>query len=264
MSDPLLYHYTTVFAFNEIVVRKTLWASDCRFLNDRLEWKEASTRFVELIEDKKRKEAVRVALEISFLMNHYCIISLSKSPRVLSQWRSYAEGGRGICFGLTEDYLKTSPWSDACDLRECVYDNHEEYLRTLFKKSQDVLAKIEEAYFVTCGHAYNVFGNWVTDNGAILDGLIGSLLAVKNGNFREELEWRAIVKVGYESIKTRVSDGLIIPYTELRLWKDRPQTLWIMMPEVWLGPKTAERNLDAIRCYKQFGLKIERYDCGLL
>ena len=168
--------------------------------------------------------------------------------------------------GFVASYLKKSPWSKSSDLVKCIYENHDSFLINLLEDNSEALASIDRSYRGECRNAINAYWEWLEENCEVLSPLIIGLLSIKNSAFKEEREWRAIYRLKYDTIKTRVSNGLIIPYGRFNLWKDEEdiRNFWIMMPEVWLGPRTAERNREAIQCYKYFGLKIEHYDCGLI
>jgi hypothetical protein len=45
-QDEVLYHYTSIEAFNNIFRSRKVWASDCRFLNDKKELNDAINKFV--------------------------------------------------------------------------------------------------------------------------------------------------------------------------------------------------------------------------
>lgn len=266
-KDEVLYHYTTIDSFNAIVSTKTLWASDCRYLNDRLELERAIELFLNEFSNGE-KNALTQAFFYHRLTHCHCIFSLSRSPRVLSQWRAYGEDGRGVAIGFNRKFLSLSYPEPKSTLVECIYKDHFNFIKSLISQHSQDLDDI-----------INMRSNFSADNDYLneirrkpnsLNTIFTELLRVKNSAFEEEQEVRLVFHVPVENVKTRVRNALIIPYVEYNLCENDTDKdhFWCIAPKVWLGPKSDERNLNAIRTFQQFGWvfpeNLQRYDCGYL
>lgn len=94
-KDLRFYHYTSIDSFNSIFRSGKVWASDCRYLNDSHELAKAQELFLSKFEGKTR-EALSLAFHWHSFSRCHCVFSLSRSPEVLSQWRAYADDGKGV------------------------------------------------------------------------------------------------------------------------------------------------------------------------
>lgn len=211
--ETILYHYTTVFGFNEIVNSSSIWASDCRYLNDRHELERAVSIFIKEYDGSENK-ALTLACSFHNFINCHCIFSLSMSPEVLSQWRAYGDDGRGIAIGFNSKYLPHSHAkvnkSQKPALVECIYENHVDFIRKIINEKSHEISKIIGIYKES--KAANTFMDNLRQNPAPLNRLFDELLRVKNNAFIEEQEVRLVFHVPFSEIKTRVSNGLIVPY----------------------------------------------------
>jgi hypothetical protein len=194
---------------------------------------------------------------------------MSLSPRVLSQWRAYAEDGHGAALGFDARML-CIPDSDSysMSLVHCVYEDHEGFIQDLENRCEqeiEDLLKMRKEY-----PAINSFMPALDKNPKPLETLYTELLRVKNPAFVEEQEVRLVISVSTRQAKTRVAEGLIIPYVEHPFMKNYLRdALSIYIPEVWLGPKCNDRNKNALqRFFQQLGWTlnngIRRYDCGYI
>jgi len=134
MSDnSFLYHYTSIAGLNSIVRSGKVWASDCRYLNDRQELARALEMFLAKLEGAS-KEALSLALHWHTFSRCHCVFSLSRSPKVLSQWRAYADDGRGAAIGFRVEFLSGLAKSPSKFLVDCVYENHEGFIEGLVER----------------------------------------------------------------------------------------------------------------------------------
>ena len=100
----LLYHYTSIHSFNEITKSKSLWMSDCRFLNDKKELLIAIDKFLSYFNNEDKERLFNIIWNSNYT-KYFCIFSMSKSPEVLSQGRGYGDDGKGICIGFRKEFL---------------------------------------------------------------------------------------------------------------------------------------------------------------
>jgi hypothetical protein len=103
----MMYHYCSLGNFLKIINSKELFLFNANNMNDRLE----TTWIIHLINEEinKRKEIIKEEnikmLNISFSLNRlYPYIScFSENEDSLSQWRAYADNGKGIAIGFNPE-----------------------------------------------------------------------------------------------------------------------------------------------------------------
>ncbi len=105
-----IYHYCSLQSFESIIKNKTLRLSNSFKTNDSLEmnWifsilKESGhfdSRYIETL-----KMIYNEYLNYFFRPHMICF---SKEPDLLSQWRGYANDGKGVCIGFNKEYFNKS------------------------------------------------------------------------------------------------------------------------------------------------------------
>ena len=102
----LIYHYCRPEAFLEIVRHRAMWFSAYYVMNDALEreWGyNLFSRVLESLSDEFNKdflEQVMVGIRAGTFTNVAMISCYSLDADVLSQWRAYADDGRGFAVGF--------------------------------------------------------------------------------------------------------------------------------------------------------------------
>lgn len=262
-ENEILYHYTTIYALNEIIRTRKVWASDCRYLNDRYELSRAIDIFLNL-HDGKAHEILKEAFYWHNFSRAHCVFSLSKSPEVLSQWRAYAADGCGGAIGIYRKHLLNPLDAGTKFIVDCIYDEHEEFIEKIAHNFKDEISQLIAMY--EREPAVNSFWSNIDKNPKPLEAIYSQLIRVKNTAFVEEREVRLVVNVPASAINTRVSNGVIIPYIEHQLANNHEKHFWCVAPEIWFGPKSDERNIHALSVFQQFGWmpgrSIRRFDCG--
>lgn len=263
----ILYHYTSIAGLNSIIRSGKVWASDCRYLNDRQELEQALELFLGKVEAKFR-DALDWAFHSHNFSRYQCVFSLSRSPQVLSQWRAYGDDGRGAAIGFDEKHLIGHQITPPKSLVACIYENHEDFINCLINKFEGEIEALLEMH-KDSGGAIDIFMRAIKDNPKPLESITSELLRIKNPAFAEEQEVRMILSVPSSQIQTRVAKGLIVPYVEHTFAEDVDRDfLWCIAPEIWLGPKCDQRNMDAINAFRQFGWRtgkgLRQYDCGYI
>lgn len=247
----LIYHYCRAEAFLEIIKSRTIWQSAYYVLNDSMEreWGysiftkvakqlhdeigEASETFLRHID-----AIARMAYSSSMAM----ISSYSLDGDVLSQWRAYADNGRGFAIGFSAKLMQMP----AKQLR-VLYDKDTQIrellgnLKHIYEYEKSIGFKFDDQFQSHCAN------------------LALDLCAYKNPAFREEKEIRLvhvsgvapegqskkIVALGARDqdgkrlsdpieIRFRISDGVAIPYVVLDYTNGR---ITSPIKEVVLGPR---------------------------
>ncbi|GMM85146.1 DUF2971 domain-containing protein [Pseudoalteromonas sp. MTN2-4] len=268
-NSEIIYHYTSVEGFLNILRSKTLWVSSLTEMNDSHEGvlhlpalKEAQQYIPLKVSDiyEKYPESINecsieiqeglddihkhiisqinlvLALSSSHVSPHICCFSHCKDK--LSQWRGYGDDGKGIAIGFNRNKLQ--PKQD-------------------FHLGQDVRKSVEEVIYkydeqvLRCKDFIKDFQNKVLDNTYnllsinnsiplkkeqnnqiskyVLENLSNLPLIFKNESFIEEEEVRLIYQAkNFDSAKYRCVNGNIISYFEHSFSPDAVE-------ELIIGPK---------------------------
>lgn len=251
----ILYHYCSSSAFRSIIESGTLRFSDINMLNDVLEARWGYQIFIEAVNvllESVTNDPSLDGLDVPFfdevdgifsqiqLHMHPFISCFSKEADQLSQWRAYADDGRGFSVGLKASILKYLPIT----LLDVQYDHNRQLdemklaLKTLYTATRSGTLTISQRR-----------------QNSILLGCYS--VAYKNPTFKEEREVRGLHLVDVEKsdgliklvdhgglsdgkkvsgceIKFRVQDAAIIPFFDQPI---RSLFRRGLISEVVLGPK---------------------------
>ena len=174
LDDEILYHYTSLDAFQKIVTSGEIWATDSRYLNDTTEFKYSLDLAKEVLEGRNLKNSdYAEGFIASANQTSIYVFSLSKRKDLLSQWRAYCPNG-GVSIGFSKRVLEIFAKQQRFELVKCIYSRE--------KQKERLIAAIEETER--------------PDYRAIL----GVLAAFKHYGFEEEEEYRLISEAPtYES-----------------------------------------------------------------
>jgi hypothetical protein len=258
-DDELIYHYCPAVAFLEIIKSRTVWSSAYYVLNDSTEREWGYSIFTRVADQLRGElgqafiDSVSAIIHRAYSSSIVMISSFSLDPDVLSQWRAYADGGRGFAIGFSAKLMQMP----AKKLR-VLYDEERQLdefvgnLRHTFGYEKSIGFRYDEEFQ---RHWQNV-------------GL--DLCAYKNPAFREEKEIRfahvsglvpegkswKIVSAGARDrdgktlsspveVRFRTSDGILVPYVALDYSNQGKMS---PIKEVILGPqnKNAESNIEIL------------------
>lgn len=219
-----IYHYTSLNGLISIIENQTIYCTNLDFLNDKQEFKHGVNLVLRVI-DKLKKENYELDILNKVEQN---IDTISKSERfvtcfskngdLLSQWRAYANHGKGVAIGFDAMNFEYSV-KQIISGRHIEYDEHyqqqviEELIRIIiefFKSRKDIID-------------WEDFGfEWLV-NTVVIEFLQNIIASYKSHSFQEEQEYRfeyeidgTMIKKGKEEIYFRASDTLIIPYIKLK------------------------------------------------
>lgn len=132
-EESILYHYTSLEAFRQIITNRKVWATNSKYLNDTTEFQYgidlAKEVYGELGSSHKSTYFTEDFIGSSELSSIY-IFSLSNKKDLLSQWRAYCPDG-GVSIGLNKHVLEIFAEQQRCELVECIYDRQEQKRRLL-------------------------------------------------------------------------------------------------------------------------------------
>ena len=193
---PVLYHYCSEQAFRAIVNNGCVWASDAAHMNDALEgvWLDEVVKRIEEPEWDDWRESGHILHDYRVWKTDFYIACLSEKGDLLSQWRSYADDGRGASIGLGLEGLEMPTGlsftdvfhmsSLGCTIDRVVYDeaSQDEVARRVFRYVDHLMrsAAAERGYFYDA----------IVDTGRDCLAYVSKLL--KHPGFSEEQEWRLI------------------------------------------------------------------------
>jgi len=218
----MIYHYCNLDALISILKNQIIWASNYKYLNDSTEIQSAIDvieKNIDLIESGfvgvKGRIALFRSLKRAMSGYDYYITSFSKKADVLSQWRGYAQNGRGVCIGFDEKCLEELGF----DVLDVIY-GRQELINEIVERAKQFL----------------------TDPPAKRDKIklevsFAKLIArYKSTAFIEENEKRLISVYPNDAppgnLNFRRSGNFIAPYLEVSFkpkWEN-------IVEEIWIGP----------------------------
>jgi len=187
---PTLWHYTDAQGFLGIVTSSLLRFGDARFLNDRSE-RVYGERIIsevlseEVTADTTGNTAACHTLLSATLPDRLFVCSFSETSEAISQWQRYGADGFGYCLGF--DPRRLDDLFDEYDifLKAMVYDVHEQ--RELARKAIRMQVAAETKRKAANGFMSDVlFADTEIDHAKLL---------MKNPSFRDEKEWRCILRL---------------------------------------------------------------------
>ena len=254
-----IFHYCSAETLITILTEKTLRFSDAKLLNDGEEvlWPQevfysALKRIVDRTTDDPIANVIpksfctRLEKEwrnISSMMRHF-LCCFSDSGDSLSQWRAYADDGRGFSLGLS------TTGSIPAQMLEVLYSHDDQ-----------IIEVIDTIKYIFAKQKLRSKTKYIEFSGDII-GILARSIAFKNPAFRDEREIRLSHLVYIENrdnnsrfkllpikednitrphdgnISFRASGGRLVGYVDFELIT--PSNV----KEVWIGPKCASSEED--------------------
>jgi hypothetical protein len=272
-----LYHYTSLAGFLGITTSKSVWATDCSFLNDASEFQHGLGLAIgqvgnPIMDPDAYYQAFQHVVGSKLMgleANDIFVSSFSEQPDLLSQWRGYCPSGAGLCLGVDAPALAAFCIKNGYQLHKCLYDPveqnrkvhglvdecrtrfhsntmaYEEYARLPFPAQ--ALYSIDHNSRMTEGEgkpAADEAADWLCDQLANLVPLF------KNPSFQEEHEWRVVAALPPQPIQFRLHSSYLAPYIELPIFAAGRAAL----REVIVGP-----NPNQSRCARSIKMALSRF-----
>lgn len=255
-NNDILYHYCSTATFHSIISGGTVRLSSMSLSNDAMEGRLLMTAFKRLIqkdaiEGYRSKELID-QLELMENLFDGLGFCLSEDGDLLSQWRGYADDGKGVAIGFSKNYFQwlSGLTKDAGKLFELVKveygdEAHEAEITPTYEKIRDqiysgafmiknvgspdiFLPEGPESYHRRLEEARTLLQKHLTP-------LLTTLFRLKSKAFEEEKEWR-LLSDRYRHHSTpcefRAEQNRLIPFRSIPLKKD-----YLSIVEVVLGPK---------------------------
>lgn len=189
-----LYHYTSLNGASGIMSSKSIWLTKLEYLNDTTELKHGLSLVAHCCENAKRTISDARKIELldqvvsrtsSLEKINICVASFCENGDLLSQWRAYGNGCKGVAIGFSGNALKHN--NKGLKLWKCVYDPRMQ--RQICDEMVSMLLKSYDIAMTNCPEALQ---NKNTED--ILGYFTSTILRVapilKNLHFSEEKEWR--------------------------------------------------------------------------
>ena len=263
MEKRIYYHYCSVDTFFNIMQTSTIRLGNPLFMNDSAE----IICLLELLKNyvaknKNCPEILKKWSLIKQMINKLLqkidlpfIFCLSKGNDVLSQWRSYADDGKGVAIGIDVNRLLKLD-TELLTGKDIIYDDKEQMKLLEQKKLDDSLDDfIEELEMVLPGENETEIYSKVRK---VASYILNEAIICKNPAFEEEREFRILCspsKVSEKSmvseIKFRSNNKQILPYREIYFDGYAHE----IIQNITIGPKSVlnDRNLGLF--LKKHGLK---------
>lgn len=239
----VIYHYCNIDSFKAIIQNKTLWLSSIYNLNDykEIHWikDKVSNRIKELTTKHNFKKYE--LFEEMYLIQHplVYVASFSQGQDLLSQWRAYANDGKGIAIGFNSEYFD---YTNNIKISKVLYSEEEQN-----RQIEEILDSIENFDNSIIKTDFDCFKKICQETITKINNLAAKS---KSELFKEEQEVRVIhnpiitndrknSRYNFENsisnMKFRTCHDNIIPYFELKFDKNKDNISPIV--EIIKGPK---------------------------
>ncbi len=238
-----LYHYCGTETFAAIVRSRSLWLSSLSLANDSLEGRLVSHALMRLAErdglDAESREKLKTSLAYLEGMFDGLGFCLSADGDLLSQWRGYADDGRGVSVGFNREYLEKlselsrGPKVSGFALVKVEYepDAHETKIEPTYRELRRL---IDEGAFKRRG-LQSLMDTRTKEEIAVEDErieqrhrslflqlllLFPHLFELKSAAFSEEKEWRLLsmlTQTAGDSCLYRAKATRVVPYRSFEL-----------------------------------------------
>lgn len=183
----------------------------------------------------------------NFSMKTFCVC-FSESKDKLSQWRGYAQDGKGIAIGFDKKVLEELNQISEFHIAfgKVIYDSPQEYVQGI------IADNIKKLKYKSVEHvALELSGNYRMQ-----------FPFVKNPGFEEEKEWRAVVcstighynipsseNILFSKVKYRTANNKLIPYIEMNFERIKQR----IIKEIFIGPKSEVEVEDIVNLLSFYG-----------
>lgn len=252
MTDELHYYCSSKVLLS-ILEKRELWLTALGLSNDRLEGKWALTKYLDLFkrEDRERQMGARFDIERAIRDRVALGMCLSEERDLLSQWRGYANNGRGVCVTFRTETLCEAIHAaekDVPGLRLAKVSYEHTLERGLPKDIYDTFREGIEGFSLGSDGIGSLSRTFTPEQHDKETEVVAALYKHKNPAFSEEAEWRLFV-VQFPSrlpkFDYREDRNLLSPYLRLSI-----ELSAIKM--ITLGPQHPTPPMDIENLLKSF------------
>ncbi|NIJ46653.1 hypothetical protein FHR24_003148 [Wenyingzhuangia heitensis] len=223
-TSEIIYHYTDLNGLVSILENQQLYCTNIKFLNDKKEYNhgiELLLKIIESIEIKKENKEIFDFIKTNInriYENDKYVTCFSKNGDLLSQWRAYANQGKGVALGFKSINIDESIAQYVSPLNITYNEEYQtgiisEFITLIISYFNEVKNSIDFHQ-----HNYNhLVGH------TIIEILEGTLLSFKHSTFSEEKEFRLEYRMdetmnlkSENEIFFKTSNSLITPFIKLK------------------------------------------------
>lgn len=242
-----LYHYCSTNSFVAILDSRSVWLSSLRLSSDSMEGRHVVKVLNSLVEHDEFSVEVKkgLLLTVGNIESQLdgLAFCLSEEGDLLSQWRGYADDGRGVAIGFSVEYLKLLEQLSRAELPrtfrvhkvEYEESRHADVIESTYSKLRPLLAR--GAFGTPWSAKDRELSELNGDANRLAVQLMLHFFELKSGAFAEEREWRLVSHIGMSNANDpclmRSAAYRIIPYRKLDLIALDPPAI----SAVVLGPK---------------------------
>lgn len=243
MADAAVYHYTTLQALCEIVKSKRFRLSNVFFMNDymEVEWCFNLAREMMVKQSPKRFAPLLRRIQERGFQHVYC--GCFSSPKDdLSQWRGYADDGRGVAIEVDLPHVikVNNVYVERIEVNYSV-DEQKAHLDRILQgflkpiKKGGLAERLGERGKVAFAH-FNLSVYAMQCKNPAFAGEKETRLIVRTSERDAEIVWRYDEELAHEfphGIDFRMRGGTVVPFVEIDLPLDAVRS-------IWLGPRFGE------------------------
>lgn len=212
-----LYYYCASSTFQSLLEEPEIWLAELRGSNDRGEGNWAMECYLDCFHRREKEEFLKAkgVLEMLFASRTALGFCVSEASDLLSQWRGYADNGRGICIGFKAETLRKSARQSSMELHQVSYGDPTILVPDFNKKMHDCYT--QSAIDASLGSDGNISIHSLLKE--IEYSAIEELYCHKHTGFEEEKEWRVLAfsetLQNPEGISYRLGPHGFSPYIKL-------------------------------------------------
>lgn len=294
----VVYHYCSVDTFHAIATKKTIRLSDITKSNDSMEIMWITQYIKDVFGEVFDSEDARYFKQnypnslFEELLNHYQLDFFDENKRiyshyvgcfsekgdVLSQWRGYADDGKGVAVGFDSELLSSIglPAKDDPISSKLLYFGKVDYSEYTQKQTVKRAARqlIEELKLIAKKHSINdidlIKQKSIAPFNRCFLNLFNQAIFIKSPFFREEIEYRICQwidnrsgdpkvekahlnnNIVFEKFSFENRDGNLVSYFDL-CFKECPQPF---IKQVVIGPKSKITKADVCRFLLNNGIEL--------
>jgi len=247
MTD-MLYHYCSLDTLIKILDSNSIWMTELTQANDHLEGKLASQGLIDLVIKQTIEVSSTTRQETAESIKSTCdnfesairgfATCFSEAPDKLSQWRGYANDGKGISIGFDKERLRSLLERNRAQLIEAIYDPAEQE-RVITEYNTHLPESTLGYLSLDTTRVPERKQQQDTAKLSLASSLMTYNYQFKQEGFSEEQEWRVFSKIAINSphrktpINFFAKDDRIIPYQTLGLGGSDCHPI----TEIYIGPK---------------------------
>lgn len=215
-----IQYYCSSSTFLSIIKKSEIWLTSLDHSNDRLEGRWAINEYLSLFDRRDQNRRRGAQLDVERALSERVVLGMcfSEERDLLSQWRGYADEGRGVCLTFCTQVLrdmveKLQTAVPGLNLRKVSYESIA--INGLPKNFYEVFQEGIENFSIGVNGTGGFSRALSAEQRERENKLIARLFEHKNPAFQEEKEWRFFVVQFPDQLRDldyREAGGLLSPF----------------------------------------------------